>query len=183
MKSLKQYLMESVRTYRYKIKIVGDTSPKHLDLLRMNLQKFSPVTIGEPKRTPIQAQPWDFPKFSNEPVTIIDCEFNYPATEPMVKQLWRLCNQDENRLRLVDELGSEIEDRQEARIHDEQDFEAEAKKASEAYGDSYLNWLKDQRKATEYPQQFAASATPTHDPFKVDRPETLGPISGKNRRI
>lgn len=182
MKSLKQYLLESVRTYHYKIKIVGDCSDKHLDMLRINLQKFSPVKISEPKRTPIQAQPWDFPKFSNEPVTIIDCEFNYPATEPMIKQLWRLCNQDENRLRLVDELGSEIEDRQEARIHDAQDFEAEAKNASEAYGDSYLSWLKDQRKSTELAQEFSAPKTALHDPFKIDRPETLGPISGKNRR-
>lgn len=182
MKSLKHYLMEGVRTYRYKVKIVGDYPDKTMDMLRMNLGKFSPVKIGDVVRTPIQAQPWDFPKFANESVTILDCEFQYPATEPMLKQIWRLCGHDENRIRLVDELGSEIENRQEERIHDGADYETEAKNASKAYGNSYLDWLKAQREETRYPQEFSGAVTPTHDAFKVDQTNSLGPISGKNRR-
>ena len=182
-KSFKQYLAESVHTYKYKIKIVGDYDTKTLDLFRANLAKFNPVKIDQPRRTPIQAEPFDFPKFENQPVIIMDSEFMYPVIEPDIKQIWRILGNDENRIRLVDELGAEIEDRQEARIHDGKDFEADARKASEDYGDSYLQWLKQQRKQTEYPQQFDAKTTPVSDPFKREKVESFGPVSGRNRRV
>jgi hypothetical protein len=54
MKSLKQYIVESVHTYNYTIKIAGDVDKNFIDLFKYNLNKFDPVKIGEPTSTPIQ---------------------------------------------------------------------------------------------------------------------------------
>ena len=87
MKTFRHYLVESVRTYHYTIKIAGDCDAKFLDMFKHNLSKFDPVKIEEPKTTPIQLNPADFPQLQNERVTSIDVEFRYPAIEPQIQQL------------------------------------------------------------------------------------------------
>jgi hypothetical protein len=49
MRSLKQYITESVHTYDCTIKIAGEVDKNFLDLFRMNLKKFDPIEIGEPR--------------------------------------------------------------------------------------------------------------------------------------
>ena len=62
MKTLRHYLMESVRTYNYTIKILGDVENKNLlDMFIHNLSKFDPVKISDPKTTVIQKNPYGFP--------------------------------------------------------------------------------------------------------------------------
>ena len=91
MRSLKQYIVESVHTYNYTIKIAGDVDKNWLDLFKYNLKKFDPVNISEPKSTPIQKDPYGFPNLSNQSVTIIKAEFRYPANEPMIQQRTVAC--------------------------------------------------------------------------------------------
>jgi len=66
--------------------------------LRTHLQQFDPVRIGEVKSTPVSAIPTDFPNFRNEPVSMVDVSFNYPAIEPQIKQLAQLGGMDPNRV-------------------------------------------------------------------------------------
>ena len=87
MRSLKQYIVESVHTYDYTIKIAGQIDKNWLDMFKYNLKKFDPLEISEPKSTPIQPNPIGFKDVTNEPVTLIKCKFRYPATEPMVQQI------------------------------------------------------------------------------------------------
>jgi len=47
MKSFRKYLAESVRTYRYKVRIAGETPKNFIELFKHNLQKFDPVKIGD----------------------------------------------------------------------------------------------------------------------------------------
>ena len=75
MKSLRHYLMESARTYKYTIKIAGDLDKNFLDLFIHNLSKFDPVKIDDPKQTPVQKDPYGFPELQNESITIIKAEF------------------------------------------------------------------------------------------------------------
>jgi hypothetical protein len=98
MKNFQQYLAESERTYNYRIKIVGDVAPDFVRQLEEKLAQFDVVKITKPKTTPVQLQPADFPKHSNDSVTSMDVEFRYPAIEPQIKQIAQLLMMDPNRI-------------------------------------------------------------------------------------
>lgn len=101
MKNFKDYLVESQRTYNYRIKIVGDVAPDFIKMLEEKLKQFDPVKIGAVKKTPIQLNPADFPAQKNESVSSFDCEFRYPAIEPQIQQLSQLLGLDPNRIRML----------------------------------------------------------------------------------
>ena len=98
MKNFQQYLAESERTYNYRIKIVGDVAPDFVKQLEERLKQFDIVKISRPKSTPVQLQPADFPKHSNDSVTSMDVEFRYPAIEPQIKEIAQLLMLDPNRI-------------------------------------------------------------------------------------
>jgi hypothetical protein len=189
MKSLRHYISESVHTYNYRIKIAGEVDNNKMDLLKYNLQKFSPVKITEPKTTPIQKDPYGFPGIENERVTTIDAEFRYPATEPMVRQLAQLLGIDENRVRMLgsayDESVTTEQEGYENQMehsplltHEELEEQPGAKEAAKAYGNSYLDSIKEQTKDDAIEIPYAGTKTKAaFDPFK---PETLMSTMGKD---
>ena len=83
--TFKDYLTESTKSYDYKIKIAGE--PKDIDknALETALQKFDLSKMSAGKSTPIMTLPLDFPRLSNESVTIFDVTTNYPES-PRVMQ-------------------------------------------------------------------------------------------------
>ena len=85
MSTFKDYLTESTKSYDYKIKIAGE--PKDIDknALETALQKFDLAKMAAGKSTPIMTLPLDFPRLSNESVTIFDVTTNYPES-PRVMQ-------------------------------------------------------------------------------------------------
>ena len=85
MSTFKDYLTESTKSYDYKIKIAGE--PKDIDknALETALQKFDLAKMSGGKSTPIMTLPLDFPRLSNESVTIFDVTTNYPES-PRVMQ-------------------------------------------------------------------------------------------------
>jgi hypothetical protein len=54
--------------------------------------------MGDPKTTPIQIIPTDFPNNKNDSVTMFDVSFKYPAIEPQIKQLAQLLGFDPNHI-------------------------------------------------------------------------------------
>lgn len=122
MKTFAQYLTESEKTFDYRIKIVGDLGSDEFKFFKDALKKFEPVKISDPKKTPIQSKPAGFPAFSNEPVSIIDATFRYPATPPQIAQIARLAGLDEDRI-LINELHwSEGMDKELLGIEDQKDL-------------------------------------------------------------
>ena len=71
MKSLKTYITESLKSYNYTIKIAGDVDKNFIDMFKYNLNKFDPIRISDPTKTPIQKDPYGFPNLNNQSVTII----------------------------------------------------------------------------------------------------------------
>ena len=153
LQSLRKYLAESVRTYHYKIKIAGQPPKNWLDMFCYNLSKFDPVKISDPKTTPIQKDPYGFPDLENQAITMIDVEFRYPAIEPMIKQVARLLNYDENLVRMVqadydDSINHEAEQYANQASHSpvltHEELEDNGKEANKAYGEQYMsNIFKD----------------------------------------
>lgn len=189
MRSLKQYIMESIHTYDYTVKIAGEVDDKFLDMFKFNLKKFEPIEMSEPKTTPIQKDPYGFPGVSNVPVTLIKCKFRYPATEPMIQQLAQLCGYNVNLVRLVktgydesvttEQEGYENQmDHSPVLTHEELEEQPGAKEAAKAYGNSYLDSIKDQTKDDKIEIPYAGTKTKAaFDPFK---PETLMATMGKD---
>ncbi len=178
MKSLKQYIVESVHTYNYTIKIAGDVDKNFIDLFKYNLKKFDPVKISEPKSTPIQKDPYGFPNLSNQSVTIIRAEFRYPATEPMIQQIAQLLGYQVDMVRVIgsdfdDSINSEAEgyanemDHNPLLLHPELEEQPGAKEANKNYSDSYLSSIQKQAQDSKIDIPYAGKQTPdAFDPFK-----------------
>lgn len=189
MRSLKQYITESVHTYDYTVKIAGQIDKNWLDLFKHNLKKFDPIEMSEPKTTPIQKSPYGFNEVTNEPVTLIKCKFRYPATEPMVQQIAQLLGYNVNMVRLVktgydESVTSEMEgyenqmDHSPVLTHEELEEQPGAKEAAKAYGNSYLDSIQEQTKDDKIDIPYEGTKTPAaFDPFK---PETLMASMGKD---
>lgn len=79
MKSFKEYLIESKKTYEFKIKIAGDHEGC-TDKIKEALAKFNVETCSEEKRTPIQETQVDFPEQKNISVTTCTVCCSYPST-------------------------------------------------------------------------------------------------------
>lgn len=168
MKSLKQFLTESVRSYKYKIKIAGEPTKNWLDLFCHNLQKFDPVQIGDPKSTPIQKNLYDFPELKNQSVTIIEVEFKYPCTEPMVRQLARLLNYDENCVRMFQrDYDDSIEKEQQqyanqaehSPVLNHEQLEDSGKDANKEYAEQYMSRIRRSYEENKMEMQFAGQKT------------------------
>ena len=80
MSTYKDYLTESNKSYDYKIKIAGDSKSIDKNALETALQKFDLASMSAGKTTPIMTMPLDFPRLSNESVTIFDVTTNYPES-------------------------------------------------------------------------------------------------------
>ena len=178
MKSLRSYLTESVRTYRYTIKIAGTVDKNFLDLFKFNLKKFDPIDISDPTTTPIQKTPYGFPNLANESVTIIKANFRYPATEPMIQQVAQLLGYNVNMVRCIssqfdDSINSEAEGyanemREEPLLtHEEMGEQPGAKEASKAYAGSYLESIKKQSEGNDIKMEYATKeTTDAFDPWR-----------------
>lgn len=190
MRSFKQYIAESIHTYDCTIKIAGEVDKNFLDLFKYNLKKFDPIEISEPKTTPIQKDPYGFPNIANEPVTIIKCKFRYPATEPMIQQMAQLLGGKVNMVRLIntsydDSINSEMDgyknqmSHSPTLTHEEMEEQPGAKEAAKAYGNSYLDSIKDQSKDEFSGKDIPYAAKKTPDAFDPFKPETLMATMGK----
>lgn len=190
MKPFKQYLMESVRTYRYKIKVAGSPEKNWMDMFLMNLQKFDPVKIGDAKTTPVQKDPYGFPGLSNQPVTIVDVEFKYPATEPMIKQLARLLNYDENMVRMIqadfdDSVNGEIEQYANQAKHtpvlDHEELEDQGKQASKDYADQYMTKIAKEAEKDKMDMPYAAPKTKPAEDWRKSAGNNKSPMTTISR--
>lgn len=191
-KSFKQFLMESVRSYHYKIKIAGTPDKNWLDLFIYNLQKFDPLSISDPRSTPIQSDPYGFPGLRDQAITIIDVEFKYPATEPAIRQLANQLRYDENLVRMIqadfdDSINDETKqyanqtDAQPLLMSDYTDDEA-ARQASKEYGNQYLQSIEKQTEDDKIEMPFAAKKTATvYNPYKPQQVKSSSPMSSINR--
>ena len=178
MRSLKQYITESLKSYNYTIKIAGDVDKNFIDMFKYNLNKFDPIRISDPVKTPIQKDPYGFPNLANQSVTIIKADFRYPATEPMIQQIAQLLGYNVNMVRVIssqydDSINSEAEgyanEMKDSPLltHEEMGEQPGAKEANKAYGDSYLSSIKDQMKGSTIDIPYAGQKTPNaFDPFK-----------------
>ena len=86
MSTFKDYLTESAKSYDYKIKVAGELDSNFASKLESALQKFEVANMSAGKKTPIMTMPLDFPRLSNEQVTIFDVTTNYPESSRTMQE-------------------------------------------------------------------------------------------------
>jgi hypothetical protein len=86
MKTLKDYLAESKKTYPFRIGIAGDLPTDVESKLKMALEKYGVVEFKKTKTTPIQERPLDFPRLYNVNVTFYEFGLTYPTTEAILEE-------------------------------------------------------------------------------------------------
>jgi len=98
MKSFAEYLVETKQTFDYRIKIAGEVDKDTVNELEKKLQQFDVIKMTDPKTTPVMKTLPDFPDMENDRCTHFDVTFNYPATDPQIKQIAKLLNMDPNKM-------------------------------------------------------------------------------------
>lgn len=84
MKTLKEYLLESKKTYPFKVKIAGELPEGFEAKFKTALEEFCVNSFEKVKTTPVQESPIDFPTHKNMAVTIFDVVLDYPVTSPQI---------------------------------------------------------------------------------------------------
>lgn len=80
MKTFKEYLFESVKEYKLRIKLGGLKDVPDADLFERIFEKYGLKSMSKFKKTPIQEHPVDFYNLRNCDVYICDATFDYPVT-------------------------------------------------------------------------------------------------------
>lgn len=86
MKTFKEYLFESAKTFAFKVKIAGELPENFQENLKSRLSRCGVKTIAEIAKTPIQKVPLDFPELENVEVRVFDVVCEYPITSPEISK-------------------------------------------------------------------------------------------------
>ncbi len=88
MKNLTQYILESQKTYEFKIKIAElDVDGELLDRIEHALSAYGVTSVSKPKHLPISAKNFDFPSHPNCGVSIINAVLSYPCTDEQIRSV------------------------------------------------------------------------------------------------
>jgi hypothetical protein len=85
MKSFKDYLTESKKTYEFKIKFAGECPKDCSSKIKEALSMYDVSNVSEGTGTPIQESHYDFPTHKNVEVTTYNVTVNYPVNSPEVR--------------------------------------------------------------------------------------------------
>jgi len=80
MKTFKNYLVESVKEYNFRIKLAGLSEAPDMDKYETMLEKYGLKSMSAFKQTPIQEHPQDFYNITNSDVYIAEISLEYPVT-------------------------------------------------------------------------------------------------------
>ena len=86
MKTFRQFLTESEKTYKFKIRVAGELPEGFQDRLEANLNKYEVIKLSSGKKSPILEKPMDFPQLQNMEVTTFEAELKYPVTSHILEK-------------------------------------------------------------------------------------------------
>lgn len=163
MRSFKEYLTESQKTYAFKVKVAGPVPEKFVENTKARLAKYGCSKFEQTSTTPIQATPLDFPELCNVEVTMFEAECSYPVTPPELLMAIRSSVaisethirvrnfREAEELEAIDSLvGDAAEKKKTALLNDPAYKEAEKVKSKNYFGDDFNKaLLKDLQKTAK----------------------------------
>lgn len=158
MKSFKEYLVESKKTYSFKIKVAGELPENFTTELKSRLDRCGLKTLAEAGKTPIQKVPLDFPEMKNVEVTLFDVMCEYPITAPEIESELKEMGMDPCCFRVrgmgepseVEQVQSMEEPSGKSLLQDGSYSEAAKIKQKDYFGDDFnKTFLKDLEKSAK----------------------------------
>jgi hypothetical protein len=154
MKTFKEYLAESKKSYSFKIKVAGVLPEDFQSNLKTSLERCKVMKMEKISTTPIQAVPMDFPTMKNCEVHVFEVACEYPITSPEIISDVKLLGLDEACFRV---RGSDEADQSENEIlnsdgllTDSQYKEGTNVKHKDFFGDDFnKSFLKDLSKVAK----------------------------------
>lgn len=100
MKTFKDYLTESVKTYNFKVKLACGCDSKDIAKFKDALEQYKLESISAPRSLPIQESP-EFPNAGPVEIKILDVTLGYPANDAQVKQALVSCGAVESLTKVI----------------------------------------------------------------------------------
>ena len=122
MRSFKELLTESKKTYQFKIGVAGPLPEGFEDTIETILKKYGASNLTSGKKTPIQERPLDFPQLTNMEVTYFELSVEYPTTPQVLQAYIGNCCDIDQAYVIVRNLGDPREEYQ--AIKDDAPYEA-----------------------------------------------------------
>ena len=150
MKTFNEFLTESAKTYKFRVRVAGELPEGFVDHMKANLAKYEIINLSAGKSTPITERPLDFPNLQNMEVTHYEVELKYPATSQVLTEyLVNSCSVDRGHL-IIRGDGDPIEMQQDE-AEDSKPYESllntedmGGESAQESVGDGHvMNLLKE----------------------------------------
>ena len=85
MKTFRELLAESTKTYAVRVKIAGDLPEAFEKKFKDYMTKYEVVEFKKVGSTPVQEHPHEFPRIKNKEVAIFDVETSYPMSFPQLE--------------------------------------------------------------------------------------------------
>jgi len=164
MKSLKQYLAESEKTYNFRLRTVAAMSDEQLDKLESYLARYNVESVSSPKTSIIQKSPAGFGDIGPSAVTTLEIVTKLPSTPNVMQEeiaaatgihigAIRVYNEGEF-VEGIEDLEEEKTDEGKSVLADENYSDAEKVDHSDNYGNEFVaKFVKNLPKselATEY---------------------------------
>ena len=185
MKSFVEYLIESSKTYEFRVKVAGEVTDEHMERIENHMERFGLESISKPKRTPIQKQPAGFGEsVKDSAVNVMEISTNYPATPQQITALLQdILGLPESHVVTVNKNDPEEVAREAVTDTESEEYKPilandyDEEKLEPSYGDEYnSNFLKE-LETRKY--EFAAKPnkkTKTTNDLKIGK---TSPIAGK----
>ena len=85
MKTFRELLAESTKTYAVRVKIAGDLPEAFEKKFKDYMTKYEVVEFKKVGSTPVQEHPHEFPRIKNKEAAIYDVETSYPMSFPQLE--------------------------------------------------------------------------------------------------
>ena len=156
MKTFKEYLSESKKTYGFRIKVAGPLPEGFEEKAKSKMGKYGCGKFEKVTTTPIQKTALEFLDLTNIEVTVFECECSYPVTPQQVQVDVHESTGISNthlRVRNVNdpfEQAEPVEPTGKALLNDSELKDAEKIKHKENFGNEFTaSFLKDIAKANK----------------------------------
>tara|TARA_B100000963_G_scaffold124129_1_gene108314 strand:+ start:32170 stop:32685 length:516 start_codon:yes stop_codon:yes gene_type:complete len=147
MKSLKQYLVESEKTYEFRLRSLHEISDENMDRIESHMKKYNMESMGAPKKT-VMHRPRGFADVGAREVYMYDIKTKLPVTpNSLQEEIASICGHSigemiVNNMNESEELWEGDEDKdadEEANsvLADGEYKDAEKIKVEDHYGDAY----------------------------------------------
>jgi hypothetical protein len=184
MRSFKELLTESKKTYEFKIGVAGPLPEGFEDRMETSLKKFNVSNMTSGKKTPIQERPLDFPQLQNMEVTYFEVAVEYPTTSQVLQEYVGKCCGIEQAYIIVRNVNDPREEYQD--MDDSAPYEAMLTKEdmggksaqAEVAGNRVMSLLKELETARKENEHDGAAGAPKGESKDIDKTENTKSTMG-----